>query len=367
MKNILTCLFLALALCGFSQTDAKSWKDVNYAGDSLKAHLLDIYLPSSPKESYPVVVILYGSAWMSNSSKGADLNSLGKALLDAGFAIVMPNHRNSFEAKFPAQMHDIKAVIRYVRANASAYQFDTTFVGITGSSSGGNMAAMAGTTRFVKTHKLGASEIDLEGTVGKHGSSSSSVDAVVDWFGPTNMLVMDSCGGTDFIHNDAKSPASLYIGGPIQENIERTLQASPTTYVDAGDPPFLIFHGDKDRLVNVKRSEQMVSAMQEQGGRPKFSVLKGQGHDIHKVYSDQGVYEWLLSQHKEVYDRLLSSLNFWAPKTDSVVTDKIIDPMELMKRSSIADQIIKAEQDKDSKSFLMRFFKQKPYQQGSIK
>ena len=133
------------------------------------------------------------------------------------------------------------------------------------------------------------------------------------------------------------------------------------------DLPTWVFHGDKDRLVNVKRSEQMVSAMQEQGGRPKFSVLKGQGHDIHKVYSDQGVYEWLLSQHKEVYDRLLSSLNFWAPKTDSVVTDKIIDPMELMKRSSIADQIIKAEQDKDSKSFLMRFFKQKPYQQGSIK
>lgn len=298
MKNILTFLFLALALCGFSQTDAKSWKDVNYAGDSLKAHLLDIYLPSAPKEKYPVVVILYGSAWMSNSSKGADLNSLGKALLDAGFAIVMPNHRNSFEAKFPAQMHDIKAVIRYVRANASAYQFDTTFVGITGSSSGGNMAAMAGTTRFVRTHQLGSSVVDMEGTVGKHGSSSSSVDAVVDWFGPTNMLVMDSCGGTDFIHNDAKSPASLYIGGPIQENIERTLQASPTTYVDAGDPPFLIFHGDKDRVVPHCQSKILFDALQKAKVPSQFFLVpNGQhGPGVHTAENMNKMVEFFLAE-----------------------------------------------------------------------
>jgi acetyl esterase/lipase len=298
MKNLLTCLFLALALCGFSQTDAKSWKDVNYAGDTLKAHLLDIYLPSAPKEKYPVVVILYGSAWMSNSSKGADLNSLGKALLDAGFAIVMPNHRNSFEAKFPAQMHDIKAVIRYVRANASAYQFDTTFVGITGSSSGGNMAAMAGTTRFLKTHKLGASEIDLEGTVGKHVTSSSSVDAVVDWFGPTNMLVMDSCGGTDFIHNDAKSPASLYIGGPIQENKDRTLQSCPTTYVDAGDPPFLIFHGDKDRVVPHCQSKILFDALQKAKVPSQFFLVPdGQhGPGVHTAENMNKMVEFFLAE-----------------------------------------------------------------------
>lgn len=298
MKNILTCLFLALTLCGFSQTDAKSWKNLNYAGDTLRAHQLDIYLPSAPKEKYPVVVILYGSAWMSNSSKAADLNSLGKALLDAGFAIVMPNHRASWEAKFPAQMHDIKAVIRYVRANASAYQFDTSFVGITGSSSGGNMAAMAGTTRFVKTHKLGASEIDLEGTVGKHGTSSSSVDAVVDWFGPTNMLVMDSCGGTDFIHNDVKSPASLYIGGPIQENKDRTLQASPTTFVDAGDPPFLIFHGDKDRVVPHCQSKILFDALQKAKVPSQFFLVpNGQhGPGVHTAENMNKMVEFFLAE-----------------------------------------------------------------------
>ena len=278
MKSLLTLLFLSVVISGFGQDNGKSWKNLNYAGDSLVAHQLDVYLPSTPKASYPVVVVVYGSAWMSNSSKGADLNTLGKALLDAGFAVVMPNHRASRDAKFPAPMNDIKAVIRFVRANASTYQFDTSFVGITGSSSGGNMAAMAGTSRNVKQQVLGNEQIDIEGSVGPHTAFSSSVDAVVDWFGPTNMLVMDSCGGTNFIHNDAKSPASLYIGGPIQEHKELTLLASPTTYVDAGDPPFLIFHGDKDRVVPHCQSKILYDALQKAKVPSQFILVPNGQH-----------------------------------------------------------------------------------------
>lgn len=278
MKSLLTLLFLLVVISGFGQDNGKSWKNLNYAGDSLVAHQLDVYLPSAPKTSYPVVVVVYGSAWMSNNSKGADLNTLGKALLDAGFAVVMPNHRASREAKFPAPMNDIKAVIRFIRANASAYQFDTSFIGITGSSSGGNMAAMAGTSRFVRTQVIGSAQVDIEGSVGPHIAFSSSVDAVVDWFGPTNMLVMDSCGGTNFIHNDAKSPASLYIGGPIQEHKELTLLASPTTYVDAGDPPFLIFHGDKDRVVPHCQSKILYDALQNAKVPSQFILVPNGQH-----------------------------------------------------------------------------------------
>lgn len=252
-----------LTLSGFGQSYAKNWKDVNYAGDSAVYHQLDIYLPKVEKATYPVVVCIYGSAWLSNSSKGADMPSLGQTLLEAGYAVVMPNHRASWEAKFPAQVHDIKAVLRFVRANAEEYQLDTNFVAITGSSSGGSLAAMAGTTRFVKQFSLGDQTVDIEGAVGSFTQFSSSVDAVVDWFGPTNMLVMDSCGDTDFIHNDAKSPASLYIGGPIQDNKEKTLLASPTTYVDPSDPPFLIFHGDKDRVVPNCQSEILFVELQK--------------------------------------------------------------------------------------------------------
>ena len=278
MRNIVTTLLLSLTIQCFGQQFSKNWKDLNYAGDTMIYHRLDIYLPKEQKTRYPVVISIYGSAWMSNRSKGADLGVLGRVLLDAGFAVVTPNHRSSFDAKFPASMQDIKAVIRFVRANASKYQFDTSFVGVTGSSSGGNMAAMAGTSRNVKTMTLGTTTVDIEGSVGPFTSFSSSVDAVVDWFGPTNMLVMDSCEGTDFIHNDAKSPASLYIGGPIQENKEKCLLASPTTYVDPSDPPFLIFHGDKDRVVPHCQSEILYASLQKAKVPSQFVLVPNGQH-----------------------------------------------------------------------------------------
>ena len=263
MKNYILILITLLSCNCFGQQEQKSWKDLNYADDNMVYHQLDIYLPQIEKPVYPVVIYIYGSAWFSNNAKGADMNTIGKALLEAGFAVVTPNHRSSIDAKFPAAMNDIKAAIRFVRANAAKYQLDTTFIGISGSSSGGNMAAMAGTSRNVKQYTIGNTTLDIEGNVGPNTSYSSSVDAVVDWFGPTDMFVMDSCGGTNFIHNDANSPASLYIGGPIQENKEKTLLASPITYIDPTDPPFLIFHGDKDNVVPFCQSILLYEALQK--------------------------------------------------------------------------------------------------------
>ena len=278
MKKLALLLLVINSLNIFSQEYSQCWKDVNYASDSAVYHKLDIYLPKLEKKAYPVVVYIYGSAWFSNRSKGADLNTVGKALLDAGFAVVMPNHRSSMDAKFPAPVNDIKAAIRFVRANADKYKFDTGFIGVSGSSSGGNMAAMAGTSRNVKQQTLGTAFVDIEGNVGPYTQYSSSVDAVVDWFGPTNMLVMDSCGGTDFIHNAANSPASAYIGGPIQENKEKCLLASPITYVDPSDPPFLIFHGDKDRVVPHCQSELLFDALQKAGVKSQFYLVPNGQH-----------------------------------------------------------------------------------------
>lgn len=272
---------IAAILCGLTtlgQSWSKCWKDINYAGDSMVYHRMDIYLPKVEKASYPVIISIYGSAWMANNAKGADLSTIGNALLNAGFAVAVPNHRASWEAKFPAPMNDVKAAIRFIRANANSYHIDTSFVGITGSSSGGNMAAMAGCSRFVKQKTLGKETVDIEGSVGPFTTYSSSVDAVVDWFGPTNMLKMDSCGGTDFIHNDPRSPASLYIGGPIQENKEKTLLASPTAYIDKNDPPFLIFHGDKDRVVPHCQSEILFEALKTAGVPCQFYLVPNGQH-----------------------------------------------------------------------------------------
>lgn len=112
---------------------SEKFADINYAGDDLAQHTLDVYLPDTKADKYPVVVHIYGSAWFSNNSKGmADLGTIASALLKAGYAVVCPNHRASTEAKWPAQCHDIKAVIRWVRANADKYHFDTDFIATSG-------------------------------------------------------------------------------------------------------------------------------------------------------------------------------------------------------------------------------------------
>jgi acetyl esterase/lipase len=111
MKQIIQILLLLMSFSCYGQEFSKSWKDINYAGDNKTYHILDIYLPAVEKPAYPVVVVIYGSAWFGNNLKGSDLKTLGKALLDAGFAVVMPNHSSSADAKFPAQINDIKAVL----------------------------------------------------------------------------------------------------------------------------------------------------------------------------------------------------------------------------------------------------------------
>jgi acetyl esterase/lipase len=261
----------------FSQQYSKSWIGLNYAGDTMIYHRLDIYLPEIERPTYPAVISIYGSAWFSDNSKGSDLATLGKALLDAGFAVLTPNHRSSSDAKFPAQINDIKAVIRFARANAGSYQLDTSFIGITGSSSGGHLAALAGTSGFVKQYTVGSTTFDIEGSVGPYTAYSSAVDAVVDWFGPTDFLVMDSCASS-LVHNASNSPESSLIGGPIQDNKDRCALANPITYVDANDPPFLILHGDADPLVPHCQSKMLFDALQKANVPSQFVLVPNGQH-----------------------------------------------------------------------------------------
>jgi len=286
--NRFTFFFLSLLYMNcFSQQYSKSWKDLNYAGDSFTYHMLDIYLPEVQEQNYPVVISIYGSAWFGNNLKGSDLATLGKALLDEGFAVVTPNHRSSADAIFPAQINDIKAVIRFIRANADKYQIDTSFIGITGSSSGGHLAALAGTSGFVNQYTVGLASSDIEGNVGQYTTYNSSVHAVVDWFGPTDFLVMDSCG-SNMAHNASNSPESSLIGGPIQDNKDKCALANPITYIDSNDPPFLILHGDKDPLVPHCNSELLFDALQNANVPGQFILVpngqRGPGLFIDKYF-----------------------------------------------------------------------------------
>ena len=275
MKQFLIFIFSLIIYTNcFGQQYSKSWKDLDYVGDGKVYHKLDIYLPQTEKPTYPVVVVIYGSAWFSNNLKETVLSSLGKPLLDAGFAIVTPNHRSSMDAKFPAQINDIKAVIRFIRANAAKYQIDTSFIGITGFSSGGHLASLAGTSGGVKQYTVGSVTFDIEGNVGQYTNYSSSVNAVVDWFGPIAISVMDSCKRS----KDANSPEAILIGGPIDENLDKCALANPITYIDTNDPPFLILHGDADPLVPLCQSQLFFNALQKAKVPGQFVIVPGGQH-----------------------------------------------------------------------------------------
>jgi acetyl esterase/lipase len=229
---------------------------------------MDIYLPVVGKPPYPAVIIVYGSAFFGNDQKHTAYNTLGEPLLESGFAVVTVNHRSSRDAIFPAQVQDIKASVRFIRANSTEFQIDHSFIGITGYSSGGHLSAFTGTSGSVS---------QLEGDVGQNTSFSSSVDAVVDWFGPTDFQSMDSCGSS-MVHDAPDSPESTFIGGPIQENDTLCYLASPISYIDPHDPPFLIFHGDADPLVPHCQSEKLFAALQKAGVPSQFVLVPNAGH-----------------------------------------------------------------------------------------
>jgi acetyl esterase/lipase len=259
-------------------SSSKYWLDIDYVGDRAIGHKLDIHLPENGKAPYPIVIAIYGSAWFSNSSKEEVFKEgLGQKLLESGFAVVNVNHRSSGDARFPAQIQDIKAAIRFIRANSAKFSLDNSFIGVTGWSSGGHLTALTGTTNAIKTDKMGGLEIDIEGSLGNYTNQSSQVNAVVDWFGPTDFLIMDQCGSS-FSHNDAKSPESSLIGGAIQENSAKVALANPINYVSKNNPPFLIFHGDKDPLVPDCQSKKLYEKLQKEDVPSELVIVAGGGH-----------------------------------------------------------------------------------------
>lgn len=283
MRKILTSLAaLVMAAAawaqppqGFGPPPAKpDFADLNYAGDSIEAHTLDVYLPADGKERHKAIVVIYGSAWFGNNLKGAGYMALGKALTDAGFAVATINHRSSGDAKYPAQINDVKGAIRYLRANADRLGIDTTFIGITGFSSGGHLSAMAGVTNGMKTRTVGSTTIDIEGNVGGNSNHSSSVDAVVDWFGPVDMARMENCSTV----KDASSPEAALIGGAPAEMPDMIALISPVTYVGPDTAPMLLIHGTTDNVVPFCQSTFLAEELEKAGKLEKLIPVENGQH-----------------------------------------------------------------------------------------
>ena len=276
LSIILITLALGIVNCTV-QPYSKNWKNVNYADDTLVSHRLDIYLPKVSKPHYPAVLIVYGSAFFGDDMKQDAYNALGAPLLNSGFAVVTVNHRSSRDAIFPAQIQDLKAAVRFIRANGHNFQIDTSFIGITGYSSGGHLSAMMGTSGSVRQMTIISKTAEIEGQIGNYTGYNSSVDAVVDWFGPTDFQSMDSCGST-MAHDAPDSPESILIGAPIQDNTDLCALANPISYIDPDDPPFLILHGDADPLVPYCQSEMLFQGLQEAGVSSQFVLVPQAAH-----------------------------------------------------------------------------------------
>jgi acetyl esterase/lipase len=237
----------------------KAFRDVEYVKGGHERQRLDLYLPEKADAPLPLIVWVHPGAWTFGSR-----NDVGSALqfVQKGYAVASVGYRLSQHARFPAQIEDCKAAVRWLRANAKSYNLDSDRVGAWGASSGGHLVALLGTSGGVK---------DLEGKEGPL-DQSSRVQAVVDWFGPTDLLQMG--GG----HDAADSPESKLIGGPLQENKDKASRANPIAYVTKDTPPFLIMHGDKDPLVPFGQSELLVTALKKAGADVTFRPVKGAGH-----------------------------------------------------------------------------------------
>ena len=275
MKNVILTILMAatLGVTANAQNSNKQWLDVNYANDDKAYHNMDIHLPQVAKPAYKAIIVIYGSAWFANNMKQMGFQSLGQPLLDAGFAVVAINHRSSADAAYPAQINDVKAAIRFVRANAKKYNIDASFIGITGFSSGGHLASLAGTTNGVKQHTVGKVTVNIEGNLGSFNTTSSAVSAVVDWFGPVDFTRFKDCKAP----NDDKSPEAALIKGNPADNLDMLALISPFTFIDKSDPKFLVIHGDADTVVPYCQSQFFADALKAKGLLDELIIVpKGQ-------------------------------------------------------------------------------------------
>ncbi|MGD9619176.1 MAG: prolyl oligopeptidase family serine peptidase [Mycolicibacterium sp.] len=251
--------------------------DLGYAAPVGRGHLLDLYLPVSRAGPHPVVVYNAGSAFLSDDTKVAPTGlggmttplSLAEMWAPHGYAIAGVNIRSSSQTKFPGQLHDIKAAIRFLRARAADYGLDVHRFATMGTSSGGWTATMAGVTGAVA---------DLEGDLG-NADQSSSVGAVIDLFGPTDFQQMDAHRlPNGQRHDPADSPESLLMGYPLQSNPAGVQRANPAAYVSADSPPIFIAHGLADPLVPFNQSEILFAAYESAGATASLTLVPGAVH-----------------------------------------------------------------------------------------
>jgi acetyl esterase/lipase len=226
---------------------------------------LDLYLPDNPDgAALPLIIWIHGGGWQNGSKDGCP--PLRAGYVGHGYAVASLNYRLSQDAPFPAQIQDCQTAIRWLRTHAKEYHLDPERFGVWGSSAGGHLAALVGTSGY-----------DPALIKGEPSGASSRVQAVCDFFGPTDFHAFVTTPRYES-HAKADAPEGLLLGGPVLDNPEKAARANPITYVTPDDPPFLIVHGDADPVVPINQSQLLLAALKKAGVRAELHIVEGGGH-----------------------------------------------------------------------------------------
>ncbi len=264
-------------------------RDLAYVENGHARQKLDLYLPAKPPAGrLPVIVWVHGGGWQ-NGSKATVL-PVRLGYVGKGYAVASIGYRLTDAAAFPAQIQDVKAGLRWLRFHAAKYGLDSERVVAWGSSAGGHLVALLGTAGDVKGFDVGAN-LDR----------SSRVQAVIDYYGPSDFLRFVGTPGYES-HRRPDAPESKLIGGPVTDHKEKAAAASPVTYVDKDDAPFLILHGSADPVVPPNQSEALQVALTKAGVESTLHLLPGAKHGGPEFTSTQAlgwVDEFLAKQLKK--------------------------------------------------------------------
>jgi acetyl esterase/lipase len=240
----------------------------SYANNDNPRQTLDVYQPLSRKSpNLPLLIFIHGGGFRSGS-KDSGVRHLSEYVGSGKYVGASIGYRLTGEAQWPSQIHDCKAAIRYLKANAATFGVDADKIAVFGTSAGGHLSCMVA---------VSGNAPELEGKIGQHLKQSSSVTCGISYFGPTNFLRLNDYPGR-IDHNGANSPESLLIGKPIQQDKSATQKANPESYVDKNDPPILFIHGTDDPLVAYNQSELLSKRLKSHGVGGEIITVQGGGH-----------------------------------------------------------------------------------------
>jgi acetyl esterase/lipase len=263
---------------------AHAYKDVIYAAADGRNLGLDLYIPAGVSRP-PLLVWVHGGAWRSGTKA-----QVPPIFVENGFATASLDFRQSTDARFPADVHDIKAAIRFLRAKAQEFGYRTDRIAIAGSSSGGHLAALVGVSNGVK---------ELEGTVGGYLNERSDVQAIVVYYGASNLMTI-LAQSTPF-GLGVRRPALELLLGALPETVPSLAQmASPVVHVGPGDPPLLLLHGDQDPQMPINQSHELQGAYEKAGLDVWLDVVHGAAHGGDLFFSPERIQRVVAFLHRTI-------------------------------------------------------------------